>query len=262
MRSVLLYWFGMRVLSGLLLFVGLLLIGPLVTLASGQVRFDNDWRTASHHVAGIAPDPAERREAIIQVYAARAFNWRAAFGVHTWIAIKPENAPAFTVYEVVGWNAYRGGDAVVASVKPPDTHWYDAPPEVIGELRGPEAAAAIPRVLAAVKSYPYRRLYRAWPGPNSNTFVAHIARHVPELRLDLPPTAIGKDYIPGGGVFAKAPSGTGYQVSLFGILGVLAAVEEGLEVNILALTAGIDPLDLALKIPGIGRVGFGTGTAG
>lgn len=234
----------------------LLLSGPLITLASGAIRLDGDWRSASHDSAGIAPDPATHPEAIIQVYAARAFNWRGAFGVHSWIAVKPENATDYTVYEIIGWRAYRGGDALSISTRDPDSRWFDAPPEILAELRGPEATAALPRLEAAVKSYPYREEYRVWPGPNSNTFTAHVARHVPELRLDLPPTAIGKDYIPGGGLFAWAPSGTGFQVSLFGLLGVLAAVEEGVEINMLALTVGLDPLDLAVKLPGFGRIGF------
>ncbi len=46
------------------------------------------------------------------------------------------------------------------------------------------------------------------------------------------------------------------QVSLFGALGVLAGVEEGLELNVLGLTFGIDPNDLSLKLPLVGRVGF------
>ena len=80
-----------------------------------------------------------------------------------------------------------------------------------------------------------------------------MARNVPGMALDLPPTAIGKDYL-GEDIFASAPSGSGFQVSLFGLLGVMAAVEEGLEINLLGLTFGIDPKDLALKLPGIGRL--------
>ena len=53
---------------------------------------------------------------------------------------------------------------------------------------------------------------------------------------------------------AGTPSGTGFQVSVFGLLGVLAGIEEGLEVNVLGLTFGIDPLDLSLKVPLAGRV--------
>lgn len=77
------------------------------------------------------------------------------------------------------------------------------------------------------------------------------------MGLDLPPTAIGKDYLADGSLVGPSPSGTGFQVSLFGLAGVLLAVEEGVEVNILGLTYGIDPLDLAVKLPGLGRLGFG-----
>ena len=55
--------------------------------------------------------------------------------------------------------------------------------------------------------------YTLWPGPNSNTFVAWITRAVPELKVDLPATAIGKDYL-GGRMFSSAPSGSGFQFSL------------------------------------------------
>ncbi|MCG8360564.1 MAG: DUF3750 domain-containing protein, partial [Kiloniellales bacterium] len=53
---------------------------------------------------------------------------------------------------------------------------------------------------------------------------------------------------------AAAPSGSGFQLSLFGLVGMLAAVEEGLEINVLGLNLGIDPLDLSLRLPGVGRV--------
>jgi hypothetical protein len=48
---------------------------------------------------------------------------------------------------------------------------------------------------------------------------------------------------------------------LFGALGVLAGVEEGVEVNVLGATFGIDPLDLAIKLPIAGRVGWPKATA-
>jgi hypothetical protein len=70
----------------------------------------------------------------------------------------------------------------------------------------------------------------------------------------MPPTAIGKDYLANGSLFGPAPSNTGYQFSLFGLLGVTLAVEEGVEVNLLSLGLGIDPLDLAVRLPGVGRV--------
>jgi len=40
-----------------------------------------------------------------------------------------------------------------------------------------------------------------------------------------------------------------------GVLGVTLALDEGAEVNLLGLTIGLDPQDMNLKLPGIGRVG-------
>ena len=234
----------------------LLLIGPLTIIAAGSVK-SVEWWNASREPAGIAPRPAAHPEPIVQVYAARAFSWRGAFGVHTWIAAKPSNAPHYTVYEVIGWRVRGGLPAVVIHQEEPDRYWFGNAPEIIADLRGDGVDDVIKRIDAAARSYPYSNTYTVWPGPNSNTFTAWIARAVPELKLDLPPTAIGKDWLDAtsGDLFARAPSGTGYQFSLFGLLGLMVAAEEGLELNVIGLTIGVDPLDLALKLPGVGRIG-------
>lgn len=231
----------------------LLVIGAAVSIGKHTVMAD--WRTASREPLGIAPDPAVTKEAVVQVYAARAFSWRGIFGVHTWIATKPTDADAFTVYEIIGWRARHGGSALVVAEKEPDQRWFGAEPEIIADRRGDGVDDMIRRIDIAARAYPHATTYTVWPGPNSNTFTAHVARAVPELAVDLPPTAIGKDYIPGGGIAARTPSGTGYQLSLFGLLGVMAGIEEGVEVNILGLTFGIDLKDPALKLPLAGRLG-------
>ncbi len=232
-----------------------LFVGPLAMTASSKVNLAADWRTASRDSAGLAPLPKDTPEAVVQVYAARAFGWRGAVAVHTWIATKPASAPFYTTYEVIGWRAFHGGSALNVHNGEPDRHWFGARPEILAELRGDDARAAITAIEAAVASYPYKNEYRTWPGPNSNTFTAHIARNVPALAVDLPPTAIGKDYIPGGSPVASAPSGTGIQLSLFGLIGVIVAIEEGLEFNVLGLNFGVDPKSLALRLPGIGIIG-------
>jgi hypothetical protein len=220
---------------------------------TGQVR-GNDWRTASRQPAGLAPDPAETSEAVVQVYSARAVRWRGYFGVHTWIAVKPSGAERFTVHEVNGHRLRRTGTALVTSERAPDSYWYGNRPELLKDIRGPGVDALIERIEASVKAYPYPETYHVWPGPNSNTFTAFVLRENPELRVDLPPTAIGKDYL---GVLpvGRTPSGTGGQVSVFGVAGVAAGLEEGLEINLLGLTFGIDPNDLSLKLPLVGRIG-------
>ena len=220
-----------------------------------QSAAGDNFRTASRAPVGLAPLPHETPEAVIQVYAARAVRWRGYFGVHTWIAVKPAQASAYTVYEVNGWRLRRAGTSLAVGDRPPDSRWFGNAPDLIAELRGGAAAAAIPKVERAVAAYPYADRYRVWPGPNSNTFVAYVLRSVPELKADLPPTAIGKDYL-GAAVYARSPSGTGMQLSVLGVLGVLVGVEEGLEVNVLGLTLGVDPLDLAVKLPLAGSLGW------
>jgi hypothetical protein len=108
---------------------------------------------------------------------------------------------------------------------------------------------------AGDRDVPVRKQLSDLAGPNSNTFIAFVLRQVPELRVDLPAHAVGKDYL-GARVFARPPSGTEAQASIFGVLGLLAATEEGLEVNVLGLTFGLDPSDLALKLPLVGSIGF------
>lgn len=235
----------------------LLLTLPLLIVLSWSGTLGRDWRTADRSSAGIAPDPAKTLEAVVQVYAARALNWRGIFGVHTWIATKPEYAPHFTVHQVIGWRLWRDLPAVVSEPGIPDRLWFGNRPELIAEMRGPEAQEAIAKITAAVDTYPYTHAYRLWPGPNSNTFTAHVARHVSELRLELPVTAIGKDFPINGALVDRAPSGTGYQVSLYGLLGLLAARDEGLELNLLGLSFGIDFTRPALKLPFVGRLGLG-----
>jgi hypothetical protein len=203
-------------------------------------------------VAGAAPDPREAPEAVVQVYGARAMGVKGWFGVHTWVAVKQTDATAYTVYEVIGWRLRRSDSALVVRTRQPDAPWFGSAPELYAEKRGPGVDELINRIDKAVRDYPYAGKYTLWPGPNSNTFTAWIARHVPELELDLPATAIGKDYL-GSTMLSTAPSGSGFQFSLGGLLGIALSGVEGLEVNLLGLNFGVGPS--GVKLPLLGRLG-------
>ena len=209
----------------------------------------------SREPSGQAPDPATTPEAVVQVYAARTVGWRGLLAVHTWIAVKRSAASSYTRYEVMGWGVSRGAPALRVNRTGPDNHWFGSRPDLLVDLRGPDVDAVIEKVQAAVAAYPYAASYRTWPGPNSNTFTAFVAREVPELRLNLPPTAIGKDYLADGAPIGVAPSGTGLQLSVLGLLGVMVAWDEGLEVNVLGLAFGLDLKRPALKLPAVNRLG-------
>lgn len=156
---------------------------------------NTDWRTASRESAHIAPVPTEHKQAVIEVYAADAFSWRGWFAVHTWIAVKAENAQEYTVYEVVGWRLKRGLPALHEyKTTKPDRYWYGALPEKLLSIQGEKAQTLIPKITEAVARYPWANEYSVVPGPNSNTFPAWIGKQVPELNLVLPFSAIGSGY--------------------------------------------------------------------
>ncbi|MDO6695394.1 DUF3750 domain-containing protein [Aliiglaciecola sp. 3_MG-2023] len=167
-----------------------ILAGLLINACS-----NNNWRTASRESAGIAPNPEINKNAVIEVYAADAYSWRGWFAVHTWIAIKTQNAPNYTVYEVVGWRVKSGLPALRSYQTPiPDRFWYGAKPEKLLSIQGEKASDLIPKISAAIQRYPWANEYTIFPGPNSNTFPAWIALQVPELELTLPFNAIGSGY--------------------------------------------------------------------
>ncbi|MDB5877861.1 MAG: hypothetical protein JWQ41_1275 [Variovorax sp.] len=235
--------------------LALLMLGPIGVLASGKLDLDTPWYLTSQESTGQAPAPSVERGAVVQVYGARIVRWRGAFGIHPWIAVKRAGAELYTTYHIIGWRARSGGDAMVTNeVAAPDLLWFGAYPQLLADHRGAEAEAMIEQIESAVAAYPWRASYRLWPGPNSNTFVAWVARQVPALRLDLPPTAIGKDYLGPTTFIGHAPSGTGWQFSLLGLAGVTVARDEGLELNLLGLGFGVDVDDLALRLPGFGRL--------
>ncbi len=153
-----------------------------------------DWRTASRESAGIAPDPAQEPNAVLHVYGASTVGWRGWFAIHTWIAAKRTGEPRYTVYEVIGWRLRRGLPVVRIEQDLPDRHWFGARPRLIKEHRGPGVDRLIDAVDSSARAYPWAESYRAFPGPNSNTFIAWIGRRVPELDLDLPFSAIGSGY--------------------------------------------------------------------
>jgi hypothetical protein len=167
----------------------------LFTISFLTACANSNWRTASRESAGIAADPKIDRSAVIEVYAADAFSWRGWFAVHTWIAIKAEDAAKYTVYEVVGWRVGQGLPALREyKTTTPDRYWYGAKPEKLLLIQGNKANRLIPKISDAIARYPWANEYTLFPGPNSNTFPQWVALQVPEMELVLPFRALGSGY--------------------------------------------------------------------
>lgn len=228
----------------------------LATLLLSSCSSAKSWREASRESIGIAPKPSELTESIVQVYAARAFSWRGNFAIHPWISFKRASAKDYTVTQVVGWRLRSGLPAVLTETDLPDRRWFDSAPEILFEARGARADRIITRLEELIPEYPFANHYRLWPGPNSNTYIAYLIRNTPELDIELPAHAIGKDWLETWNPLAPTASGTGFQFSLLGALGFSVGVAEGVEVNILGLNFGVDFWAPALKLPFVGRVGM------
>ncbi|WP_018386989.1 DUF3750 domain-containing protein [Ancylobacter sp. FA202] len=239
----------------LILFVLLFLL-PLGAHALVQWQtadWSRSWGTADWSSTGTLPAADAHPQAMVRIYAARVGRWRGIFAVHSWIVFKGPGAGAYERYDKVGW-----GRPIRHNGYAPDGRWYGNDPEIVFEATGEDAERLIPKLRAAIASYPFGDAgdYHVWPGPNSNSFVAHVIGQVPELAVTLPPTAIGKDYPVDGDWFGLAPSRTGVRVSLDGYLGLTVAWVEGIEFNLLGAVAGLDLRRPGIKLPGFGRIGI------
>ncbi len=239
---------------GLLLFT----IGWLLPLGVSAVLYRMDgsgagWRTADRSSAGLLPPATRNGPAVVRIFSAQTVRWRGIFATHSWIVFKPAGADSYTRYDYTAW-----GGPIRLNGFEPDGRWFGHVPSVVFAADGDFAAALIPRMQAAIKGYAWRNEgdYRAWPGPNSNTFVAAVMDAVPEIRVTLPPTAIGKDYPYDGRWLRRTSSGTGLALSLDGYAGLTVGWVEGIEINILGGVLGVDLRRPAIKLPGLGRFGM------
>ena len=238
----------------LMLLVLAIFLVPILARAALFAASDapRSWRDADWSSAGLLPPAAQHEPARLIVFTGTAGAWKSVFAVHSWVVFKRAGDRRWTRYDVVGW-----GSPVRTNNWPVDGRWYGATPVAIADVAGEEAERLIPRVEEAVAAYAYAEAgsYRVWPGPNSNSFVAAVLRAVPELRLALPPNAVGRDYR--DGFYAGlTDSRTGIEVNAFGFASLKVGWVEGIEVNLLGLVAGLDLRHPGIKLPGYGRIGW------
>lgn len=207
-----------------------------------------------------APRPSElpRDEPwLVVVKSARlpAFaGWYGAFAHHTWIDVKRGSEEEWQRVQVGG----RGTGVLVSPVEGEECRadlWQsERAVHVLGVVVGDAArriAEQLPDVAAAHDAQ-YAKGYRRWPGPNSNTFVAELARELPGLAFVADPNAIGKDW---DGWF-----GAGLTCSKTGVradtpvVGFALGACEGVELHLLGLTFGVSLWPLGLEVPFLPRL--------
>jgi hypothetical protein len=204
------------------------------------------------------PVPEDYHKPVVQVYAARTWGKKGMLAVHTWIVTKRRGQHYYNRHEIVGWKL-RWSDNALRSQRwyaYDDANWFGNEATLLVDHRGAGIENMIDQIDAAIEGYPYKNNYRLWPGPNSNTFTAYLGLAVPELHLDLPATAVGKDYRPVKKLFGRSASGTGFQISLLGLASISIGYEEGIEASLLGINFEWDVFDWAIELPALGRVGY------
>lgn len=244
---------GFSLLKIVLVAFVLVFIVPVAVSAIGYfTQNKGDWRLADRSSAGLLSPAAQHPDAVVRIFSARTVSWRGIVATHSWIVIKDEGAPAYQRFDYTAWGQPIWVDRFV-----PDGRWFGSAPELVFAADGSEALEMIPRIRDAIRSYRYPNPgdYRAWPGPNSNTFVAAVMSAVPEMQASLPATAVGKDFPYDDRWISLTPSRTGARVNLGGYLGLTLGWVEGLEVNLLGAVAGLDVRRPGIKLPALGRIG-------
>ena len=244
-----------RVISTTLLVIAVLFVLPAFAALGWWSTVDRpgSWSSANWGPSGTLPPAASVEGPVVHVMSARTGGLKGALAVHSWIVTKGAGASRYDRYDKVGWGAPVRRNAYAA-----DAYWYSNAPVILATLRGERAARAIAGIERAVENYPHARRggYRIWPGPNSNSFVAHVLREVPELDVSLPEIAVGRDYPTDGRLVAWDPVRRDLRLSLWGYAGLTLGLTSGIEANFLGLVSGIDLARPALKLPGFGRIGM------
>jgi len=243
-----------RIFKKFILLVLLLFITPALAsqaIWQWQGNHAKSWNTANWSSAGILPPKTDTKEAIIYVMSARTGRWKGGFAVHSWIVTKARGEAQYNRYDVVGW-----GQPVRKNGYAADANWYSNAPQILVTIRGKLAERIIPKIETAIVNYPHsnRGDYVIWPGPNSNTFVAHVLNEVPELGVVLPANAVGRDFLGKNRYIQVDPDGYNFQASLGGFAGFAIGKRHGIELNFMGLVTGIDVLNPAIKLPGFGRI--------
>lgn len=245
----------MRFFKRLFLAIAVIYLLPAIAAAGWWALKERpqSWREAKWTSAGVLPKPDADSEAAIYILSASTGGMKGAVASHSWIVTKGAGDTAYNRYDKVGW-----GSPIRRNNYQPDAYWYSNTPHIVRALKGPEAQALIPKVEAAIQSYPYAATgdYRIYPGPNSNSFVAHVLRTVPEVGAVLPPDAVGRDFLTDGRFFEIDPDGRDMHATLYGLIGFAAGARSGFEVHFMGLVAGVDIANPGVKIPAFGRVGI------
>ena len=115
---------------------------------------------------------------------------------HLWFTVTEQQSEHSDRWEV--WQTPDAGGIsfghLHCNLQAPAAGVGGGPSRVFAEWAGEEATRLHSALKQAAEQYPYCDRYRAWPSPNSNTFVAWALRRA-RVMCQLPWQAHGKNYV-------------------------------------------------------------------
>ena len=169
--------------------------------------------------------------------------WYARFAVHTWIDYRDASG-TWQRIGVPGTSTDVWRNEIDAEKAFSDERW-DENVLVIDRILGDRAMRAVEELTSAEEAWT-NGSYRAFPGPNSNTFIENVVRRTDGLSTQLSPNAVGKDY-------ALFRAHLGFRTPKFEVespwLGAELGLREGVQLHLAQLPIGVRIWPPAVLLP-------------
>lgn len=168
--------------------------------------------------------------------------WYSRFATHSYVDFRSKPSEPWQRIEIVN----KDSGLILEPVSEEEVHassrWGN-PVHLVSQSKH-DGQVLASQITAFGKGY-NDTVYKAWPGPNSNTFTDGLLREVDGLSGVLEHNGVGKDASWRAGTTA---GGTGLEIQS-PLLGAEAGLKEGLNINFMGLTAGIGVWPPAIKLP-------------
>jgi hypothetical protein len=175
--------------------------------------------------------------------------WFSRFASHSFVDYRETPSSSWRRLEIANKSSGIVHDEISASEGGATKRWGN-PIHLVSQSKADGVKVARQMEMIA-KSYDDSH-YRPWPGPNSNTLTQRIMREVEGVSGTLEHNGVGKDH---GFYFGPTSNGTGLEVHAT-YLGLGMGLKEGVELNLMGLTAGVGIWPPSIKIPFLPQIPF------
>ncbi|MDP0490026.1 MAG: DUF3750 domain-containing protein [Verrucomicrobiota bacterium JB023] len=168
--------------------------------------------------------------------------WYSRFAKHTFIDYRDAPGQPWHRLEIVNKNSGIDHGPISAAQAHSPRRWGERV-RILKQVR-----EETPNTSQDIRAFAARydaSVYRAWPGPNSNTFAEELLRSSKGIAAVIDHNAIGKEH---DFYFGPTAGGTGLEIQT-PLLGTALGLREGVELNLIGLTFRVSFWPPSLQLP-------------